>query len=77
MRKLGRTADARMAMLRTQASELLWYGRLETTVDRAKEVRGIAEEMITLAMDTYTDTVAVTKTVTNKSTGVKIGRAHV
>ena len=71
MRKLGRTADARMAMLRTQASELLWYGRLETTVDRAKEVRGIAEEMITLAMDTYTDTVAVTKTVTSKSTGVK------
>ena len=36
MRKLGRTADARMAMLRTQASELLWYGRLETT--RSEEV---------------------------------------
>ena len=26
MRKLGRTAEARMAMIRTQASELLWYG---------------------------------------------------
>ena len=71
MRKLGRTAEARMAMLRTQASELLWYGRLETTVDRAKEVRSLAEEMITLAMDTYTDNVTVTKTITNKSTGVK------
>ena len=60
-----------MAMIRTQASELLWYGKLETTVDRAKEVRKLAEAMITLAMDTYTDTVKVTKTVTNKETKVK------
>ena len=71
MRKLGRTAEARMAMIRTQAAELLWYGRLETTVDRAKEVRKLAEQMITLAVDTYTDTVKVTKTVTNKETKVK------
>ena len=71
MRKLGRTAEARMAMIRTQASELLWYGKLETTVDRAKEVRKLAEEMITLAMDTYTDTVKVTKTVTNKESKAK------
>ena len=60
-----------MAMIRTQASELLWYGKLETTVDRAKEVRKLAEQMITLAVDTYTDTVKVTKTVTNKETKVK------
>ena len=34
-RKLGRTTDQRMAMLRNQVSELLWYGQLETTLDRA------------------------------------------
>lgn len=60
-RKLGRTSEQRMAILRNQASELLWYGRIETTVDRAKEVRRIAEKMITLAINTYEDVVEVTK----------------
>lgn len=64
-RKLGRTAEERMAIIRNQASELLWYGSIETTVDRAKEVRSYAESMITLAVNTYEDTVKVQKTVTN------------
>ena len=64
MRKLGRTADARMAMLRTQASELLWYGEISTTVDRAKSVRSLAEKYITIAMRAYKDDVKVTKTIT-------------
>ena len=64
-RKLGRTAEERMAIIRNQASELLWYGSIETTVDRAKEVRSYAESMITLAINTYEDTVKVQKTVTN------------
>lgn len=63
MRKLGRPTEQRMAILRNQVSELLWYGQIETTVDRAKEVRAIAEKYITLAIRTYEDTVKVTKTV--------------
>lgn len=70
-RKLGRTAEERMAIIRNQASELLWYGSIETTVDRAKEVRSYAESMLTLAINTYEDTVKVTKTVTNEK-GEKI-----
>lgn len=64
-RKLGKRTDQRMAMLRNQVSELLWYGEIETTVDRAKEVRRMAEKIITLAIRTYQDEVAVTKTKMN------------
>ena len=64
-KKLGRPTDQRLAVLRNQASELLWYGKIETTVDRAKSVRSIAEKLITLAVNTYEDTVKVTKSKTN------------
>ena len=47
-RKLGKRTDQRMHLLRNQVSELLWYGRIETTVDRAKEVKRLAEKMVTL-----------------------------
>ena len=47
-RKLGRTTDHRMAMLRAMVTFLLENGKIETTVTRAKEVRPIAEKMITL-----------------------------
>ena len=47
-RKLGRTTDARMAMLRAMVTYLLENGKIETTVMRAKEVRPLAEKMITL-----------------------------
>lgn len=52
-----------MAMLKNQVSELLWYGQIETTVDRAKAVRSLAEKYITIAMRAYQDDVEVTKTV--------------
>ena len=66
MRKLGRASDVRKAMLRGLVSELLWRGRIETTAFRAKEVRRIAERMITLAMKEYQNTVEVQKTVTDE-----------
>ena len=47
-RKLGRTTDHRMAMLRAMVTFLLENGRIETTVTLAKEVRPIAEKMVTL-----------------------------
>ena len=51
MRKLGRTADHRMAMLRGMVTYLLENGSIETTATRAKEVRSLAEKMITLGKD--------------------------
>ena len=47
-RKLGKPTDARMAMLRQQVTDLLDTGRMETTVTRAKEIRPLAEKMISL-----------------------------
>ena len=47
-RKLGRPTDHRQAMLRGLVTYLLENGRIETTVTRAKEVRAMAERMITL-----------------------------
>ncbi len=47
-RKLGRTSDQRKAMLRAMVTFLLENGKIETTVTRAKEVRSMAEKMITL-----------------------------
>ncbi len=47
-RKLGRTSDQRKAMLRAMVTYLLENGKIETTVTRAKEVRAMAEKMITI-----------------------------
>ena len=64
-RKLGRTADQRKALLRNQVTNLIWYGRIETTNARAKEVRSIAEKMITLAAREYDKSIEVEKETTN------------
>ena len=65
-RKLSRPTDQRTALLRGQVTDLLWYGKIETTYARAKEVSKIAEKIITKAIDTYTDTYKKTETRTNK-----------
>jgi len=49
-RKLGRTTDIRMAMLRNLTTDLLVYGKVETTLPRAKEVKSIADSLISLAI---------------------------
>ena len=64
-RKLGRPADQRKALLRNQVTQLIWNGKIVTTLDRAKEVRSIAEKLITLAMRECDNTVEVTKTYKN------------
>ena len=48
-RKLGKTSTQRKALLRQQVTDLLEYGKLETTFCRAKEVQPVVEKMITLA----------------------------
>ena len=50
-RKLGRPTQHRMAMLRGMVTYLLDKGRIETTVTRAKEVRCLADKMITLGKE--------------------------
>ncbi len=47
-RKLGRVTANRMAMLRGMVTLLLEKGKVDTTVTRAKEVRALADKMITL-----------------------------
>ena len=61
-RKLGKTTDQRMAMLRQQVTDFLDKGRMETTVTRAKEIAPLAEKMITLGkqggLDNYREALA-------------------
>ncbi|KNZ42826.1 50S ribosomal protein L17 [Acetobacterium bakii] len=47
-RKLGRPSDQRRALLRNLTTALLEHGKIETTVTRAKEVKRIADKMVTL-----------------------------
>ena len=49
-RKLGRTTDIRMSMLRTLTTDLFIYGKIYTTENRAKEVKKIADSIISLAV---------------------------
>ena len=77
--KLGRTTEQRLAILRNQASQLLWYGKIETTEARAKELRPYGEKLITKAVNTYDDVVEEVKETkdkkgkTIKTTGYKDG----
>ena len=63
-RKLNKATDQRDAMLRNMVTAFLWNGKLVTTEARAKEVRPIAEKLITLAVSEYKNTETVKKTVT-------------
>ena len=57
-RKLGRTSSQRKAMLRNLTTNLLYHGKITTTETRAKEVRKVAERLITMAVkerDNYTE----------------------
>ena len=51
--KLGRTSEQRIALLRNQASELLWYGKIQTTAAKAKSLQSYVEKIITKAMSVY------------------------
>jgi len=49
-RKLSRTSSQRKALLRNQVTELLYHGKIVTTEAKAKEVKKIAEHIITLGV---------------------------
>lgn len=48
-RKLGRDSSARKALFRGMLTSLFQYERIETTEAKAKELRKLAEQMVTLA----------------------------
>ena len=50
-RKLGRPSGHRRAIFRNLVTDLLGYEKITTTEAKAKEVRGLAEKMITLGKD--------------------------
>ena len=75
--KLGKPTDQRLALVSGLASDLIWYGRIETTFDRAKAAARYAEKCITLAVKNYQDVVTeekITKDAAGKEKKVTISK---
>ena len=64
--KLGRTSKERNALLRGLASQLLWYGKIETTAAKAKELKPYVEKLITKAVNSYDDVIEIEVKKTDK-----------
>lgn len=60
--KMGLTSTQRKAVLRNQASNLLWYGKIEVTEGHAKSLKSYVEKIITLAVNSYDDVIETTVT---------------
>ena len=74
-RKLGRSSSQRKALLRNQVTNLLYHGKIKTTDTRAKEVRRIAEKLITLAIkekDNYTEVEVTAKVPRKDASGKRV-----
>lgn len=74
-RKLGRTAPQRKALLRNQVTNLLYHGKIKTTETRAKEVRRIAEKLITLAVkekDNFEEVEVMAKVAKKDASGKRV-----
>lgn len=76
-RKLGKPSDQRVAMLRNLTTALIWNGKIVTTEQRAKEVRSIAEKLITLAVGEYDNSETVEKERLNEKKQVSKVKAVV
>lgn len=61
-KKLGKPTDQRLALVYNLASDILMFGRVETTLDRAKEAAKVVEKCITIAKKAYKDVVTEEKT---------------
>lgn len=74
-RKLGRTSSQRKAMLRNLTTNLLYHGKIVTTVTRAKEVRRITEKLITVAVkewDNFTEVSVKAKVPKKDDSGKRV-----
>lgn len=77
-RKLGRPTDQRIAILKNLVTALIEHGKIETTEARAKEVKKIAEKLITLAVkeaDHYTSKEVKTSRAKLDSKGRKVTKS--
>ena len=73
VKMLGRSTEERLAIMRNQATDLLWKGKIETTVARAKSLKSYVEKLLTLAINSYEDVVTTTKYSVNAK-GEKVAR---
>lgn len=73
VKMLGRPTEERLAIMRNQATDLLWKGKIETTLARAKSLKSYVEKILTLAINSYEDVVTVTKYSVNTK-GEKVAR---
>ena len=74
-RKLGKTTPQRKALLRNQVTNLLYHGKIKTTEARAKEVRRIAEKLVTIAVkekDNYDEVEVLAKVAKKDATGKRV-----
>ena len=74
-RKLGKTASQRKALLRNQVTNLLYHGKITTTETRAKEIRRIAERIVTLAVkekDNFVETEVMAKVAKKDAEGKRV-----
>ena len=74
-RKLSRTSSQRKALLRNQVTELLHHGKIVTTEAKAKEVKKIAEHIITLGvkeMNNYEEVKVQAKVARKDATGKRV-----
>ena len=78
-KKLSMPTDQRNAMLRGLVTDLLWHGKIETTLATAKAVSRLADKYITIAINSHEDIVSEDRNVTDakgketKATVVKDG----
>ncbi len=68
-RKLGRTADHRVAMLKNLTTSVIWHGQIETTEPKAKEVKSIVDSLISLAIKEKDNYETVEKMVSRAKIG--------
>ena len=73
VKMLGRPTEERLAIMRNQATDLLWKGKIETTLARAKSLKSYVEKILTLAINSYEDVVTVQKNTVNEK-GEKVAR---
>ncbi len=74
-RKLGRTTTQRKAMLRNLTTNLLYHGKIKTTETRAKEVRKMAEKLITVAVkekDNFEEVTVTAKVAKKDENGARV-----
>ena len=63
IRKLSKASAPRKALIRNQVTALIWSGKIETTITRAKVIRPEAEKLIAKAIRVYDKNVTVKKSV--------------